>query len=285
MRRIVLLAVLILAGTAHAAAGQSPDQDQASAASAPPQPAVPNDRAVDPAQPDFTLIGLPTTLRMPRFASSFRVTHRFSRSLGSGDFGDLLGDAFGVDGGAQVGLEFRFGLRSGTQIGIHRTSNRTIQFFGQHQLLRQGENIPLSLDVVATAEGTNNFRDHYSPAVGAVLSRSFGRHVAVYAQPIWVNNTNTQPSELVEHNDTFVVGFGGRLRVRSTVYLVGEAAPRFGFTPDSTYVSFGIEKRWGGHLFQVNFSNGQGTTLGQIAQGGFNYEDWFLGFNISRKFF
>ena len=35
-------------------------------------------------QPDFTLITLPTTLRMPRFKSAFRVTHRFGRSLGIG---------------------------------------------------------------------------------------------------------------------------------------------------------------------------------------------------------
>src|SRR5688500_10164101 len=43
-------------------------QDQA------PDQAAPSDRAVNPAQPDFTLIGLPTTLKMPRFASAFRVT-------------------------------------------------------------------------------------------------------------------------------------------------------------------------------------------------------------------
>jgi hypothetical protein len=50
-------------------------------------------------------------------------------------------------------------------------------------------------------------------------------------------------------------------------------------------VSFGIEKRAGGHLFQLNFSNGFGTTFGQVARGGFTYDDWYLGFNIARKFF
>ena len=84
------------------------------------------------------MIGLPTTLKMPRFASAFRVTHRFTRSLGAGDFGDLAEDFFGFDGGAQIGLEYRFGIMSGTQIGIHRTSDRTIQFFAQHHLIGQG---------------------------------------------------------------------------------------------------------------------------------------------------
>src|SRR5688500_13127973 len=66
--------------------------------------AAPSDRAVNVTQPDFTIIGLPTTLKVPRFGSSFRVTHRFTRSLGSGSFGDLAEDAFGLDGGGQIGL-------------------------------------------------------------------------------------------------------------------------------------------------------------------------------------
>src|ERR1700674_610119 len=32
---------------------------------------------LDLAQPDFTLVGLPTALRLPQFKSAFRVTHRF----------------------------------------------------------------------------------------------------------------------------------------------------------------------------------------------------------------
>jgi hypothetical protein len=64
-------------------------------------------------QPDFTLAAIPTTLRLPRFKSSFRVTHRFGRSLGAGDFGDLAGDLFGLDSGAQIGLEYRFGVMRG----------------------------------------------------------------------------------------------------------------------------------------------------------------------------
>ena len=37
--------------------------------------------------------------------------------------------------------------------------------------------------------------------------------------------------------------------------------------------------------FQLNFSNAFGTTFGQIARGGPQENDWFMGFNISRKFF
>ncbi len=258
---------------------------QADPPAAQPPAAAPSDRAVDPAQPDFTLIGLPTTLRMPKFASAFRVTHRFNRPLGQGDFGDLFGDAFGLDGGAQIGLEYRFGIWSGTQIGVHRTSDQTIQFFAQQQVARQGDRLPVTIDAIATAEGTNNFKDSYSPGVGAVVSRTLGRHGALYVEPIWINNTNPVPSELADDNSSFMLGLGARIRVRPAVYLVFEAAPRFGYEPGEPYVSFALERRAGGHSFQLNFSNGFGTTMAQIARGGLDYDNWYLGFNISRKFF
>lgn len=279
-RLLVVAVVAIVCGAGrHAEARQ---QDPAAPA---PAQAAPSERAVDPSQPDFTLIALPTNLRMPKFASAFRVTHRFTRSLGQGDFGDLLGDAFGVDGGAQVGLEFRFGVWSGTQVGIHRTSDRTIQLFAQHQLLRQKEGMPVTIDALGAIDGTNNFRDSYSPSIGAVVSRTFGRHGAAYVTPIWINNTNELPSEVVDDNDTFALGLGGRLRVRPTLYLLVEGMPRFGYAPNKAHLAFAIEKRAGGHSFQINVSNGYGTTLPQVARGGFDYDTWFLGFNISRKFF
>jgi hypothetical protein len=280
--RTLALSLVVTATFLGGRAAAAPQDPQA----APPPAAAPSDRAVDPSQPDFTLIGLPTTLRMPKFASSFRVTHRFTRSLGQGDFGDLVDDAFGLDGGAVIGLEYRFGIWSGTQIGVHRTSdNKTIQFFAQHHSAGLGERLPVTIDAIATAEGTDNFRDSYSPALGAVISRSLGRHGAVYAEPIWVNNSNPEPSELADDNSSFMVGLGARLRVRPSVYVLVEAAPRVGYEQDKPYVSFAVERRAGGHSFQLNFSNGFGTTLAQISRGGVDYDNWYMGFNISRKFF
>jgi hypothetical protein len=235
-------------------------------------------------QPDFTVITLPTTLRVPRFKSAFRVTHRFARPLGQGDFGNLVEDLFGLDSGALIGLEYRFGLARGWQAGIYRTSDRTIQFFTQYNLWQQTDK-PVGLSVIASAEGTNNFRDSYSPSLGVVVSRELGERGALYFQPIWVNNSNPLPSDVVDDNDTVLLGLGARIRVRPSLYLVGEVIPRIGNAPGVTQGSFAIEKRAGGHTFQLNFSNGVGTTLGQVARGGTSSEDWYLGFQISRKFF
>ncbi|MGE0814922.1 MAG: DUF5777 family beta-barrel protein [Vicinamibacterales bacterium] len=258
--------------------------DPADASAADAQADDDPDRDVNLAQPDFTLIGLPTALRLPAMGSAFRITHRFGRPLGQGEFSDLVQDAFGLDSGAVIGFEYRFGILKATQVVVHRTNNRTIQFMLQREVVAQSDGFPVAINVVGSAEGTNNFRDSYSPAIGVILSREFGDRGAVYAEPFWVNNTNDLPSEVVDDNDTVMVGFGGRLRLLPTVYGVVEFTPRLtGFTPGKTQVGFGLEKRAGGHTFQLNVGNAFGTTFAQMARGG--NDDWYLGFNISRKFY
>jgi uncharacterized beta barrel domain-containing protein DUF5777 len=254
----------------------------------PPDPAQQPERAdpdvrIDPLQPDFTLAALPTTLRLPKGKFAFRITHRFTRPLGSGDFGDLLSDAFGFDGGAQIGLELRYGLISGTQVGVHRTSDKTIQFFGQHNFFNERDGKPIGLDFLATIEGQDNFQEHYQSALGGLVSRNVSKYAALYAEPIVV--INSSPFD-VGDNSTFMLGLGARVRLRPSWYAVAEYVPRLaGYDPGSNHISFGVEGRAGGHLFQINFSNDFATTYGQLAQGALNYDDWFIGFNISRKFF
>jgi hypothetical protein len=272
-----LLAVLAAAPAMAQTAAQTTPPVQ------PPEASDPDVR-VDPLQPDFNLAALPTTLRLPVHKMAFRVTHRFTRSLGRGDFGDLLNDFFGFDSGAQIGLEFRYGLLPGTQIGVHRTSDRSIEIFGQQSVLKQtADGHPLSLDVIATFEGANNMRDQKSSALGLLVSRKVGKFAALYAEPMFVANTN--PLETGDNNTTMIC-LGTRLRIRPTTYLVGEITPRLGgYDPGVNQASFGIEARAGGHTFMLNFSNGFGTTLTQLARGGVNNDSWFIGFNISRKFF
>lgn len=276
LRRVIVASVLMLLPAIGLA--QTP-----AAPPAAPEHSNPDVR-VDPLQPDFNLAALPTTLRMPARKWAFRVTHRFTRPLGEGDFGDLASDLFGFDSTAQIGLELRYGLMPGTQIGIHRTSDRTIELFGQHNFLNERDGAPLGLDAIVTVEGANNLRDHHQAALGAVISRNVGRRAALYAEPLWV--ANSSPFDTGARNDTLMIGLGGRLRIRPSTYLVAEITPRVsGYDPGVNQVSFGLEARAGGHLFQLNVSNGFGTTLGQIARGGISNNDWYIGFNIARKFF
>jgi hypothetical protein len=294
---IPCLALLMIAApaTIRAAPGQNarkddptPVADKNSAQT--PQASDDDDLTIDPAEPDFTLVSLPTSLRLPHFKSAFRVTHRFAQPL-TGDFGDLASNFFSLDSGAQIGLEYRFGIVRNGEVGIHRTSDRTIEFFGQYGVVRQQSVRPLDLSVLVSVDGTNNFRDQYTPAFGAIVSHKFGERGALYVEPTWVHHANVQLASLPQSSsaasiNTFMVGLGGRVRVRPTVTVVAEFSPRVsGFRPGVNHGSFAIEKRAGGHVFQLNVSDSSATTMGQIARGGPASKDWFMGFNISRKFY
>jgi hypothetical protein len=235
------------------------------------------------AEPDFRVLNLPSTLRLPRYGSNFQLTHRFNGNLRRDSLGGNAGNLFGLDQGAAVGFEYRFGIARHLQAAVYRTAvDKVFQFYTKYDAVRQGDSLPVSLSALVSVEGADNFQERYSPALGLVVSRMAGDRLAVYAMPIWVHNT---AALLNIDRDTFFVGIGGRVRVSSTVYVVAEVAPRAsGYSPDKPAYGFGVEKRAGGHLFQINFNNGQGTTFGQLARGGFP-NSLYLGFNLARKFF
>jgi hypothetical protein len=264
----VMLLLLVALGFAMPAFAQDDDPDR-----------DPND-----AQPDFYVATLNTNLRLPKGKFNFRLTHRFTTPLGQGDFGDLAGRLFGLDGGALVGLDLKYGLLPGFDIGIYRTSfDRTIQFQGRYNVLRDGSG-PIGLSVVANVDGTDNFTDEYSPGVAVVLSRELGSRGAIYFQPSYVGNSNLIND--VDDDYTMMAGVGARLRLGRNSYVFAEGSPRVaGFDPGVNMVSFGFEQRYGGHVFQLNVSNSFNTTLAQVARGGTGSDNWYLGFNLAGKFF
>jgi hypothetical protein len=273
--------------------------------SSPPAAAVPSQAAAEDesqlvlAEPDFAVVNLPTTLRLPKWGSNFRLTHRFLDNLRTGTFLDHLDDVFGLDNGAIIALEFRIAPIRHVQVVFFRNNvDKTIQFTGQYDFIRQGGKMPVSVSPIVAVEGTRNFRaghdedsdehDHgdnggqRSPSVGAIFSRTFGTRIALYATPMWVHNTRPAGGE---QQDTAYIGLAGRARIRSKVYLVGELSPRFfGYAPGTMEYGFGIERRAGGHMFQLTFTNAVAGTYGQLARGGFP-GTLYLGFQLSRKFF
>lgn len=277
-----LLAALVVPASASAQANPASASTPPVIASQEPDP----DLQVVLGEPDFTLGALPTTLRMPAGKLLFHLTHRFSLPIAAGTAGDFFKNFFNMDSAAQIGFELRYGLRSGTQLDVLRTNERTIQFLAQQELVGQHAGGWLSADVIAAVEGRQNFSQRYATTLGGVLSHRFGDHGAVYAQPYVVINANTTPATAGEDRHTMVFGVGARVRIaKSRAYLVGEFAPRVaGFSPGVHHASVGIEKRLGGHVFQINISHTVGTTLAQVARGGLQNKDWFIGFNLTRKF-
>lgn len=283
-RRLLLTLILCAAGAAPAFAQDPPPPP-------PPPPVIVEevdrgepDLPFVPSEPDFTLIGLPTTLRLPAGRWGFRVSHRFTRALGDGDFGDLASDFFGFDSGAIVGLEVRYGLWPGMQLALLRTSDRTIQFLGQHSVLQQRDGRPVGVDAIAAVQGLDNFTEDYTTTLGANVSRRLGDRGAVYVTPMFV--LKPLPESATAEESAFLLGLGARLRLGASSYVVGEYVPRLS-GPDAgdDHLSFAIERRKGGHSFQINFSNSFATSLGQVARSYGSSGEWHIGFNITRKFY
>lgn len=309
------MAAFAIAGTVLlplAASAQAPEPSGTAVAQAVPAGAAvqavdeEDDAVIDPAEPDIVVVNLPTNMRLPRFKSNFRMTHRFAGDLRRGSFAQNAGNLFGLDQGAIIGFEFRMNVARNLQAAIFRTNfDKTVQMYGKYDVVRQGRGLPISVSTLVSIEGTDNFREKFAPAIGLVLSRKMGSRLALYAMPMWIGNTNAsldpithqhghgaeEHEEIVsteppfEKRGTVLFGLGGRARLTRSVYVVGEVTPRLdGYSPNEVEYGFGIEKRVGGHAFALTFTNTFGTTFAQMARGG-TAGSLYLGFNLSRKFF
>jgi len=243
--------------------------------------AVDDDASLRLAEPDFVVINLPTTLPLPVRGGDFHLSHRFNLDLTSGTFGDAASNLFGLDTGANIGLEFRYGVMKHLQAIVQRTSlDKTIQFSAKYDGWQQSATLPVSISAIVSVEGNNNFKESYAPALGVVVSRTIADRVALYATPTWVHNTSAAGST----RETGFVGLGGRVRVLDATYVAAEVSPRIGglVIGDPDY-AFSIEERVGAHVFSLTFSDGAATTFRQLAHGGPG--GLYLGFNLTRKFF
>jgi hypothetical protein len=275
----ILAAGVLSAALATPASAQSTD----TAPAAPPSQPV--SQARDEAEQN--VVTMPTTESMHRFGHHFRITHRFARELGRGTFGDLASDLFGLDEGAVIGLDYRFAPASNLQVGVYRSMLlRTIQFSGRLDAIRQSDTVPVAISALLSIEGTDNFREDRAPAIAAVVSRSYGRRLALYVSPtfVWNSQMPSGAGGSISDQTTGYVGVGARVLLPKTTFIAVEVTPRVsGFAPGRATWGVGIEKHTRGHLFQLNFSNSFGTTYGQVARGG-ERSNVYLGFNLARKF-
>lgn len=270
-----------------------------------PKPATPQD-PVPTVELDQNVVNVQTTMPLKRHKSYFKITHRFARDLRRGSFGQLAEDAFALDNGAIIGLEYRFAVTSNLQAGVHRSIlGKTIHTFGKWDVLRQTEGRSFGLSLGGGIEGQNNLHLDPQPNVSAALSYLRGTWLALYANPTVVFDAHTPtlqashgghshgggseaddptaeiPGE--DHDDTAYLGLGVRIRIRETVSLVAEVSPRiYGYRPDRAAWNVGIEKLTRGHVLQLNFGNNFDSTPGMVARGGSTH-DVYMGFNLSRK--
>jgi len=196
----VLVLLLTFAASTAPVYAQPPAASSDATAQPPASSSDDDDHAkLRPLEPDFVTINLPTTLPLPARGMSFHLTHRFNEDLRNDSFETQLSNVFGLDNGANIGLEFRYGVTKHLEAIVQRTSiGRTIQFSGKYDGWHQSASMPVGISAIVSIEGDNNFhntdggsRANFAPALGGVISRTLGDRLALYATPMWVHNTST----------------------------------------------------------------------------------------------
>ena len=173
------------------------------------------DARVDALQPDFDLAALPTTLRMPvhklgvpghapvQPAAWRGGLRRSARRTSSASIrGRRLDSSFDMASPAARRSGFIGRATGRSSCSASTTSGRS------GMTSRWG-----SMRWRRSRAGTTCAR-RYKSALGIVASRNVGRWAALYAEPFYVVNSNPAADQGSDNN-TLMVGFGGRLRIRS----------------------------------------------------------------------
>ena len=225
----------------------------------------------------------------------FVISHHFGQ-INSGFY-----NYFGLDQATtRIGLEY--GITNWIGIGFGRSTYlKTWDGFTKVKILRQStgaRKIPLSISFYAnTAINTLDWQDtqrknYFSSRLRYcfefLFARKFNEYLSFQVMPVLIHR-NLVPT-VIEHNDIYAVGCGGRCKITKRISLNAEY---FYLLPkqhlDQVYNSFsvGIDIETGGHVFQLFLTNSQGPfEEAFITENNGNWlkGDIFFGFNISRVF-
>lgn len=237
------------------------------------------------------IINLPTTQSIGKGRLLFRVSHRYYPAIKSG-----YNSLYGLDGPAVILLSFGFGLRDNLDLTLARAKlDKEVELSLKWVMFEQGKILTLPFSAALYLGGSlvtqsqpdrRVFRaDNMKFNLQVILSHQVNNALSLVLVPAYSSNTNhwDSPSE-----GTFALGAGGRWMIFNDFSIIWEWVPVLaGYKDNSNGWGLGIEKKIGGHVFQVFILNSTGLTSDQFIPGGdFRLKDWDLriGFNIFRKF-
>ena len=237
------------------------------------------------------VINLPTTQSIGKGRLLFRVSHRYYPAIKSG-----YNSLYGLDGPAVILLSFGYGLRDNLDLTLARTKlDKEVELSLKWVMFEQGKILTLPFSAALNIGGSlvtqsqpdrKVFRaDNMKFNLQVILSHQVNNALSLVLVPAYSSNTNHWDSS---SEGTFALGAGGRWMIFNDFSIIGEWIPVLaGYKDNSNGWGLGIEKKIGGHVFQVFILNSTGLTSDQFIPGGdFRLNDWDLriGFNIFRKF-
>jgi hypothetical protein len=230
------------------------------------------------------LLNLPTTTTPDKGDFLVRISHRFSDPVGTG-----LDNLFGLDSFANILLSLGYGITDNLTVTVGRArSYKEFEFSADWLVAAQGKTARLPFS--ATLHGGVSLATEVSPDevkvfAGISLARQFTRRISVLVVPAIVTNADHWA---LSPQSTFSLGLGARYMVLKDFSIIGEWVPVLaGYSENESGWGLGIEKKIGGHVFQVFVNNGLGLTTAQFLPGGdlrLGDFDFRIGFNIFRTF-
>jgi len=237
------------------------------------------------------LINLPTTQAIEKGEFLFRVSHRFYRTVRSG-----YDSFYGLDGPAAVLLSFDYGIRDDLSLSLGRTNTyQELELSLRWLIFKEEKKLPLPISAALLVGGSlvtqrepeketlrsENIKFNLQLSLSYQLSQSF----SFLLVPAYSSHTNHWESP---PDGTLALGFGGMYILLSGLSLIGEWVPVLtGYKFLANGWGLGLEKKIGGHLFQLFISNSTGLTSDQFIPGGdlrLKDGDFRLGFTIFRGF-
>jgi hypothetical protein len=217
------------------------------------------------------IVNLPTAQTLNKGEFLFRISHRFLPPISSGR------ESFaGLDGPAYILLSLGYGITDNMMMTIGRTNNyQEWELYADWRVLDQARTgaVPLSCALhvggnVVTQEqpeGTDwSGRFRFSALV--TISHQINERVSLALVPAYSSNTNFwDPAS----DGTFALGLGGRILTFDDVSLIGEWIPVLaGYEDFADGWGLGVEKKLGGHLFQLFVTDAYGLPASQYLVGG-----------------
>jgi len=229
------------------------------------------------------LINLPTTTTPSKGDVLFRVHHRFSDPVDSG-FDNLLG----LDSFANILLGLGYGITDNLTVSIGRVRvYKEFELSADWLIAEQGRTagLPFSAALHGGVSLVTEDEDAVKFFAAVSLSRQLTRRLSVLVVPSFVTNAN---HFALDPQSTFSLGLGARYMIWEEFSIIAEWVPVLaGYNEIESGWGLGIEKKIGGHVFQVFVNNALGLTPAQSLPGGdlqIGDFDFRIGFNIFRTF-
>ncbi len=184
------------------------------------------------------------------------------------------GSFLGLDGPASIMLAAGYGLSDRWTLTLGRSNLlREVEAGLAFRALDQAGGAPFGLALRGGASlltqktpGRSLFdAGNLRWLASASISRALGGRLSILLVPSFASNTDLVTGR---KQDTLALGLGGRWRLTGDVSLFGEWTPVLsGYAEAANGWAAGIEKKIGGHVFQVFILNAAGIAAAQRLPG------------------